>query len=265
MLIEQQFDTGEVVLNYVESAHSRPPIVMLHGMTMRWQYYLPALPALSARWHTFALDQRGHGKSGRVVGGYGWEAFTRDCVAFLRAQATEPAVLMGHSLGGNVAVAVAAQAPELVRALVLEDPGLLGHRGADRWIPFRNMAASGLSLNGIADRLAALNPGRDIVWCRRRASYLRMLDPDVVTAHIDGQLFEGFDAEKLLPAVTCPVLLLRADPAHGGAIPDTDQAKVLALLKDAALVDFQGVGHPILGTDPGAVVQKVSDFLESLD
>jgi len=68
MFKERTFDTGEVILNYAEGPASGPPLVLLHGFTGRWQGFLPLLPALSLRWHVYAPDYRGHGKSGRVAG-----------------------------------------------------------------------------------------------------------------------------------------------------------------------------------------------------
>ena len=68
MLKEQPFDTGRVTINYAEGPASGPPLVLLHGIISRWQYFLPIIPNLSIRWHIYALDFRGHGKSGRVPG-----------------------------------------------------------------------------------------------------------------------------------------------------------------------------------------------------
>src|SRR5215216_2433718 len=121
MLIERQLDTGTVVLNYAESEGSRPPLVLLHGISLWWKYFLPVLPRFSARWHTYALDLRGHGKSGRMANGYRFEDYAADIVALLKARLSEPAILVGHSLGGMVAVQIAAQNTDLVRAVVLED------------------------------------------------------------------------------------------------------------------------------------------------
>ncbi|MGB9203882.1 MAG: alpha/beta hydrolase, partial [Terriglobales bacterium] len=69
-LVERTFDTGEVRLNYAEGPAHGPPLVLLHGLGRRWQVFLPVIPALSLRWHIFAPDLRGHGKSSHVARGY---------------------------------------------------------------------------------------------------------------------------------------------------------------------------------------------------
>ena len=124
MLTEKQIDTGTVTINYVEGPPSGAPLVLLHGVTMWWQTFLPVLPNFLIRHHTYALDLRGHGGSGHTPGAYFVSNDVADVAAFLRDCVQEPAVLLGWSLGGVVATLVAANAPDFVRAIVLEDPPL---------------------------------------------------------------------------------------------------------------------------------------------
>src|SRR3954471_8978915 len=124
MLQEQTFDTGTVSINYVADQASGPPLVLLHGVTSRWQGWLSVMPDLALRWRLFALDLRGHGRSGRADGRYRLTDYAGDVTAFLQRRAGEPAVVVGHSLGAMIAIAVAAEAPDFVRAVVLEDPPL---------------------------------------------------------------------------------------------------------------------------------------------
>ena len=65
MLTERTFDAGDVSLNYAEGPPAGPPLVLLHGSSLRWQHFLPVIPLLGWRWHLYALDLRGHGRSGR--------------------------------------------------------------------------------------------------------------------------------------------------------------------------------------------------------
>src|SRR5690348_13520571 len=72
-----------------------------------------------AHWHVYAPDLRGHGLSGRVPGHYLIQDFVPDISAFLQGVVRTPAVVVGHSLGGNVGIMLAAQYPHLVRALIV--------------------------------------------------------------------------------------------------------------------------------------------------
>ena len=121
MLIERTFNAGPVQINYACSSESGPPLVLLHGITNRWEVFLNIMPYRTQRWRVFALDLRGHGKSGRVKGGYRGEELSADVIRFLEQEVGEPAVLYGHSLGGFVTTFIASQRAELVRAIALAD------------------------------------------------------------------------------------------------------------------------------------------------
>ena len=75
----------------------------------------------------YGVDQRGHGESDRVPGGYHLTGYVADAVAVVEriAEKHGPVLLFGHSLGGVVAAAVTQQRPELVARCLLEDPGLV--------------------------------------------------------------------------------------------------------------------------------------------
>jgi pimeloyl-ACP methyl ester carboxylesterase len=81
---EHAFDTGTVTINYAKGPPSGPPLVLLHGGSGRWQNYEGIIPDLAARFHLYAPDFRGHGKSGRVPGRYQLEDYANDTIAFLR-------------------------------------------------------------------------------------------------------------------------------------------------------------------------------------
>src|SRR5690349_431005 len=124
MLTEQQFQTGDMAINYADDPTASAPLVLLHGLALRWQDLWPLVLPLSAEWHLYAPDFRGHGKSGRAAAptDYHYTDYVKDTVAFLREVVKEPAVLVGHSLGALIALGTAAAAPESVRALILLDP-----------------------------------------------------------------------------------------------------------------------------------------------
>ena len=92
---EHSFDTGVVAINYAEGPASGPPLMLLHGGSARWQSFESIMPDLAAEWHLYAPDFRGHGKSGRVAGGYRLQDYADDTIAFLRQQLSEAAVILG--------------------------------------------------------------------------------------------------------------------------------------------------------------------------
>ena len=278
----QAFHTGAVALAFAEGPAAGPPLVLLHGFARRWQDFGPILTAITPHWHAFALDLRGHGASGRTPGAYRVVDYVGDVAAFLDRQVARPAVLLGHSLGGMVAAAVAAERPGLVGAVILEDPpfAMMGRRIAETsyFGLFRaygellgataseDELAAGLAevrLDAPGSRTVRLGDVRDAAALRFLASCLRQLDPEALEPILAGRWLDGFDVEATLRRVACPALFLQADFAAGGALPDDYAAGLAALLPRGRLYRFDDVGHQIHATVPEAMMTVAWDFLES--
>src|SRR4051812_41086378 len=119
------FDHDGVLLAYDDTGESGlPPVLLLHGVSSARSTWHRLVPTLDGRCRTPALDLRGHGESGHDPGTYTLEHYAPDVIAFLEDRVDQPVVLIGHSLGGVVAATVAQQRPDLVRAVLLEDPPL---------------------------------------------------------------------------------------------------------------------------------------------
>ncbi|MFO0946358.1 MAG: alpha/beta hydrolase [Planctomycetota bacterium] len=283
MLREQIFRAGEIDLNYAEGPPSGPPLVLLHGVTRCWQDFLTVIPTLAYRWQVFALDFRGHGRSGRGNGNYLVLDYARDVVRFLRERLDEPAVVFGHSLGGLVTAAVAAEAPERVRATILEDPpfrsmgktiGQTYYREMFR--AFQELAGSGLAIDELVNGLAeiAIQPPRsadrvrladirDPASLRFSAKGLSQMDPDVLTPVIDGRWLEGYDLEQILRSIACPSLLLQGNFNLGGALSDNDAELAAAWIRRCTFIRIREVGHLIHSLHTEATLRFVTAFLES--
>ena len=293
MLKEGTFNADGVMINFVEGPPFGPPLVLLHGGGDRWQHFLPIIPSLVMRWHIYALDLRGHGKSGCVPGQYRPEHYVGDIIAFLESQLAERMILFGHSLSGWIVLLVAAEMENRVQALILGDPPLYMERflaieGSEErielWRAMRGLADSGLSVPELASGLADLPvsvlsqdapmrygdlPGIDTAHLRGWAKTLSQVDPDVVQYHAEGRLDEyvrKVDLYSALQRMTCPVLLLQGDPSQGGVVSDSDAEYALSLLSDGLHVRLEGSGHD-LGLDAWQVaplLRALMNFLESL-
>ena len=259
-----------------------PPLWLFHGVGRWWQDFAPLLPALTMGWHVHAADHRGHGRSSRADR-YLVTDYVADA-AGLVADANEPAVLVGHSLGALVTLGVAAARPDAVRAVVLLDPpgeDFLARVDstpyAAMWEAMRRLAGRG-PVGEVARELAAVrlpdprNAGgtvalgslRDAAALRFMARCLADLDPAVLTPPLERRWLAGFG--PLPPGrVRCPALLVVADPAAGGMLDTAaDVERILAALADGTRVDLPGVGHLVHGQDAAATLRVVSAFLGSL-
>ncbi|WP_174562540.1 alpha/beta fold hydrolase [Nocardia acidivorans] len=94
-------------------------VVLLHGAFVDSRMFAPAMPSLVGRFRVYTNDRRGHGHTPDVDGPLSYEVMAEDTIAFLEKVVGEPAHLVGHSDGANVALLVALRRPDLVRKLVL--------------------------------------------------------------------------------------------------------------------------------------------------
>jgi pimeloyl-ACP methyl ester carboxylesterase len=272
LIVEKTFDTGEVTLNYAEGPPSGPPLLLLHGTANRWQAFTPLLPHLVLRWHAFALDHRGHGGSGRAKQ-YGFGFYYRDAVGFAEEVIREPTVVFGHSLGGRIALKMAADYPSSTRAVVLGDsslsppkpnPGMGGgfkelaktieEKGTVKeiYMALRNRAGEDFTVHGLAraKNLSTTDPAM------LRSIAEHMADLDSPYSH-----FHGYDPDELLPKVRCPTLILQAEK---GMLSDEEVEKALSILPEAYHVKLAGMPHEFLAKQTEPVLRAVTAFLETL-
>jgi pimeloyl-ACP methyl ester carboxylesterase len=269
---EQRLALEGISLNYAAGPRTGRPMVMLHGITNWWRSFESVMPKLGSRWSVYALDLRGHGQSSHVPGGYRWRAASEDVVEFLRAQLAEPAVLVGHSMGASVAIAVATHAPEAVQALVLEEPVLYAHRGERQrgllFFPFlqgyERIARAGGTAEEMLPALAELHNEPNQELLRGKANSLSVMDPNALAMRFDGTATDDFDTDHLLRRVACPTLLLVGKPALGSANSGDDVARASALLRNATVVPVAGLGHWILRERPQEYCDLVVRYLDSL-
>src|SRR5580658_5735312 len=115
-----------------------PPVVLLHGLGCGRRMWFHQIRALRSRFRVIAYDQRGHGETDApsVATDYSAAHLAGDLVGVLDALKIERAAIVGFSLGGGPALALAASKPERVSRLVLADVGA----GADDPVKIENMA-----------------------------------------------------------------------------------------------------------------------------
>lgn len=95
-------------------------------------------------------------------------------------------------------------------------------------------------------------------WFAFIAGCLHDLDPTMLDAVIEfDEMHAGYEADRLLPEITCPVLLIQADPAHGGTLSDEDVAIARRLLRDVRLARIDQVGHSLY---PWKIAAVLRDF-----
>jgi len=241
-----------------------PKLVLLHGGGANAHWWDEVAPALAERFHVVALDFRGHGDSDRPEPRPG--AFQRDLVGLLDHLGAPDAALLGHSMGGHVALEHAARhgGARRPRALVVVDVA----RGAGT----RTRRMMRLAL-------AARRSYRSRAEAVARFRFLPPAPavPEALRAHIarvslreepDGRFGFKFDPRWFalppergpeLAHVASPTLLVRGDES-----PLLSREGALSLageIRDARLVEIAGAGHNVHLEQPERFLVAVLAFL----
>src|SRR3954453_6125181 len=235
-----------------------PTVVGLHGVTASYANFVGVADRLRGRRPLLALDLRGRGDTDKPdAGPFGMAQHAHDVAAAMHGWGLQDAVVVGHSMGAFVGVALAAEHPDLVRGLVLFDGGLplqapAGVEPADlldvALAPqMARLRATFPSVEAYLDFWRALPPFEGARWNDWVEAYLRYdlggvepeLRPKASEAAVRGDFLDTLDAEKMrarLRALSVPTLLLRAtegfNPGTPPLLPDELVAREGALIPD---------------------------------
>jgi len=108
-----------------KDAQGAPQFILVHGLGSSLDFWNVVGPGLARRTRTIAFDVPGFGESDSPDGAYTLTAVTARAQAFLDGHKVRDAIIVGHSLGGIVALGIAAERPDIIRRLVLIDATLL--------------------------------------------------------------------------------------------------------------------------------------------
>ncbi len=266
MLAEKRFDTGVLTINYAEGPVNGLPFVLLHGGTARWQELNPLITELEQHWHVYACDKRGHGKSDRAAS-YRVVDFFPDTVAFIRDRIGAPVVLLGHSGGAIVALGVAAQIPEPIRALILLDPPLFLREESIKssyvYSYFLGVYHILTQQRTAHEVCSELFPSIDEAGIQHLAEVIRLVDPEFVRVLLEDRYFEGLDVPRLLKQVSCPTRVLYGEIEKGAVVRDRDIEFLLDHVPTGTATQIKDAGHLLQLDQPARVLNCIEEFLKN--
>jgi len=122
MLMRRTVSNGEIVTAFYDAGDG-PPLVLLHGFTGSGIDFHDQIPWFSDRYRVLVPDQRGHGESTRAgrYDAYGLNQLADDLAGFIAALSLDSVHLLGHSMGGMVALRFALRHGQRLRSLILMD------------------------------------------------------------------------------------------------------------------------------------------------
>lgn len=114
-----------VTLRYIEAGTGDPPLVFVHGWTCSRDFWPGQIPHFAKKHLVVALDLRGHGESDKPDQDYTIDGFADDVAWLIGELGLQKPVVIGHSMGGSIAMNLARRYPELTSALVMVDSPIL--------------------------------------------------------------------------------------------------------------------------------------------
>jgi pimeloyl-ACP methyl ester carboxylesterase len=237
---------------------------------------------LVRHFHIFSVDLRGHGESSRVKDGYQISAMAEDVKEFVQSTVGPPAALFGHSLGAMVGMFVAAENPG-VSALIVGDSLITPSNLAAMYDPIfaqlyrlllrggpeqelaRGIGKIEIHFPGISEGVCLEElPGNSEAVLLEWARTAVRTDPECLRMTLDRSSHTGWDPERILPRITCPVLLLQGNPELDALLSDSDLALARRLLPRAQHVRFPLLGHALFMQQAKPVLDEVLRFLASV-
>jgi len=265
-----------------------PPVVLCHGGFDHARGFDLLAPLLARRFRVIALDQRGHGESGRADA-YTWVTDVLDLVNVLRGL-DRPAHLLGHSKGGGLATDAALQIPERVRWLVNIDgfgPPPEGFRipgvphdarpAPERFANFldgRRMNGNGAersyaTLDDMVARRRAQNPRLAREWLRYFVFHGARLTERGWVWKVDlraGREFGPWRPDWVGPGwrhLRVPMLaVIGSEPDSWGPLPESIIGPRLANVPRLERATVAGAGHFVHVEQPDALAALLLDHLE---
>ena len=261
------------------AAGSGPLLVLIHGIAGSSATWEEVLPRLAERYAVVAPDLLGHGLSAKPRTDYSLGAYASAIRDLLGVLGYERGTIVGHSLGGGVAMQFAYQFPERCERMVLVSSGGLGHElhlllraaalpGAEWVLPL--LCSRGLcdAVDGVARFLGRVGlragPDLDEIW----RSFVSLSDPDArqafihtVRTVIDIRGQRASAGDRLYLAAEMPTMIIWGE--HDPLIPVAHAYAAHERIQGSRIKVFPDAGHFPYRGDPRRFVEVLVDFIQS--
>ena len=270
--LERTVRVNGITLHYLDWGPAEaPPVVLLHGITGHARVWDHLAERLLPGRRVLALDQRGHGDSDPAPDDdYRVGAMADDVAAFAGSLRLDRFALVGHSMGGRIAIKYAADHSARLDRLVIIDIGPdINLAGLQR---VRGMMANAPerieSEEWAVEYIRRANPLQNVDMLRERVRHglRRLPDGELTWKYAKGlrdMMREGrrdaVDLWEPLPRIPCPTLIVRG--AESDILAPEVAKKMAERLPDGRVVEIEGAGHTVPADRPEEFVREIRAFL----
>jgi len=149
---ERQVEIAGRRLNFAESGQGQRAFVLIHGMGGRWQHWLETIPTLARHGRVLAIDLPGFGRSELPVDGVSLDGYADTAAVLCRALSVDRAVILGHSMGGLIALLAAPRLANRIERMTVTSPfiGLHGRQAGTSIVRLVSSLATAVGLGGLS-------------------------------------------------------------------------------------------------------------------
>lgn len=247
-----------VTIHYTRTGGQKPPVVLLHGVTDNGLCWTRVAKVLEQDYDVVMVDERGHGLSSWSEENLSDDFQAADVAALIDTLKLGKPFVIGHSMGASTASLLAANYPDHVRAIVLEDPS---------W------RAAPLPMPSVIPWLTDLktHTREELIEIARR-DYPTWDEEDLGPwadaklqanlARFSAQTLARRPWQEIIQKITCPTLLITGDPERGATVTAEIAQQAVDLLPDGRFVHLGGAGHSIRREQFLPFIEVVSNFLK---
>lgn len=237
------------------------PLLLLHGLGSSSRDWAAQVNHFADHYRVLRIDLRGHGRSERGPGSYSIPQFARDVAVFLRRREATPAHVVGLSMGGMIALELAANTSELVRRLVVVNSvaDMRLHSWHDVWFYIsRRLTVQLLGMRRVGQLLAGklfVKPSQEDL---RRKFVRRWAQNDKQAYLWSVDAIMRWSVTDRLDRIDVPTLLISSDEDY---TPVSAKERVAARMPNAELAVVDDARHALPVEHPEEFNEIVDSFL----
>jgi len=241
--------TNGIRLHYTRTGGDKPQVVLCHGFSDNGLCWTPVARELEADYDVVMVDARCHGKSDAPADGNHTGAMADDLAGLIRGLELDRPIVAGHSMGAGTTQQAAARYPELMRAIVLEDPGWrteprsLGDRGD--WVDQMRKGFGELQAMPFEEAWAATRKQFAPAVSDEMVGFLTQSKRELNLAILNRDFGPDDAWRGIIAKIRCPFLLFTGNPERGALVSEAAFAEALTLAPQIERVHVDTVGHLI--------------------
>ena len=259
-------EVNGIKIHYTRTGGKKPPFVLLHGYSDNGLCWTRTARELESDFDVIMPDLRNHGLSTDVEEGIETFEMMKEIVELIDKLKLDRTWILGHSMGGRIASLIAENYPDIVKGVILVDPGL----NFKPKISFREMMiyfAFKVMLNNMRKKTEEqmLQTSRRVnhswdaidhkVWAKGQYQFAQLK----YKASFELLRRERVLWQETLPSITVPVLLMVAEK---GVIPKKYFQLTEECLNDGEWMFFEKTGHNIHRDQFRKFMKSVKDFIQ---